>query len=72
LLLASDVAHHLLMDGRKLHDAHIYLLPAEPIDIFFLYRHEMLVTEKAASEGRRRDQVRSGLRYWCRPAELQR
>jgi hypothetical protein len=66
LVLASDVARHLLADGRKLHDVDIYLLRAdgEPIDVF-LYRREMLVTEKAASEGRRYDHVSSRLRYHC-------
>jgi hypothetical protein len=50
LVLASDVARHLFADGRKLPDTNIYLLrgDGEPIDVF-LYRCEMLVTEKAAS-----------------------
>jgi hypothetical protein len=58
LVLASDVARHLLADRRKLHDADIYLVRADgqPI-VVFLYRPEMLVTEKAASEGRRCDHV---------------
>ena len=73
LVLASDVARHLLADERQGHDADIYLLRAdgEPIDVF-LYRREMLVTGKAAGEGRRCNCVWSGLRGWCRPAVLQR
>jgi hypothetical protein len=73
LVLSSDVARHLLPDGGKLHDVDIYLLRADGGPIYvFLYGRKMLVTERAASEGRRCDRVWSRLRNWCGPAELQR
>jgi hypothetical protein len=53
LVLTSDVARHLLAEGRKLHDVDVYLLrgDGEAIDVF-LCRRETLVTDKAACEGR--------------------
>jgi hypothetical protein len=63
LLQAGKIARNLLLGGRELHERRVYLPPAggKLIDVW-VYRGEMLFTEKAASEGRRCDNVRSGLR----------
>jgi len=68
---AVKIVHNLVLGGRDLHDAQVYLLRAggDLIDVF-LYGGEMLVTEKAVSEGRPCNIVGSVLRSWCQPAEL--
>jgi hypothetical protein len=70
--LAVKSARNLLLGGRELHDAQVYLMLAggSLIDVF-LYRGGVLLIERGRSEGRRRGHVQSGLRNGRQPTELQ-
>ncbi len=73
LLQAGKIVRNLHLGGREMHDRRVYLPLAggKRIDVL-VDRGEMLLIERGASEGSRRDHVRSGLRNGCQPAKLQR